>query len=168
MMLLLLLLLYDSIACIAFRAPCKEKQLLKKNDEVKIKMDCIWGYKNCLARFSKFIFLTLQLWIVKLGSNLFAMHGVVICHLDWSNSFVNIIIKLQPSLSTTAILGTKESDGDREAAWPSGLRVGLAIWQSCVRVPLWPLAGFVLGRPEFKSLATLVNSQLVASCQLGF
>ena len=28
---------------------------------------------------------------------------------------------------------------------------------------LWPLAGFVLGRPEFKSSATLVNSQLVAS-----
>ena len=50
-----------------------------------------------------------------LGSNLFAMHGVVICHLDWRNSFVNIIIKLQPNLSTTAISGTKESDGDREA-----------------------------------------------------
>jgi len=29
-------------------------------------------------------------------------------------------------------------------------------------------AGFVLGRPEFRSLATLVNSQLVASSQLGF
>ena len=28
-------------------------------------------------------------------------------------------------------------------------------------VPLWLLAGFVLGRPEFKSSATLVNSQLV-------
>ena len=39
---------------------------------------------------------------------------------------------------------------------------------SWVRVPLWPLAGFVLGRPEFISSATLVNSQLVASCQLGF
>ena len=36
-----------------------------------------------------------------------------------------------------------------------------------VRVPLWPLAGFVLGRPQFKSTATLVSSQLVASCQLG-
>ena len=36
-----------------------------------------------------------------------------------------------------------------------------------VRVPLWPLAGFVLGCPEFKSLAALVNSQLVATCQLG-
>ena len=39
---------------------------------------------------------------------------------------------------------------------------------SWVRVPLWPLAGFVLGRPEFKSSAALINSQLVASCQLGF
>ena len=29
-------------------------------------------------------------------------------------------------------------------------------------------AVFVLGRPEFRSLATLVNSQLVASSQLGF
>ena len=36
-----------------------------------------------------------------------------------------------------------------------------------VRVPLWPLAGFVLGRPQFKSTATLVSSQLVAFCQLG-
>ena len=32
----------------------------------------------------------------------------------------------------------------------------------------WPLAGFVLGCSEFISSATLVNSQLVASCQLGF
>ena len=32
-----------------------------------------------------------------------------------------------------------------------------------IPVPLWPLAGFVLGRPEFKSSATLVNSQLVQS-----
>ena len=37
-----------------------------------------------------------------------------------------------------------------------------------VRVPLWPLAGFVLVSPEFKSSARLVNSQLVASSQLGF
>ena len=39
---------------------------------------------------------------------------------------------------------------------------------SWVRVPLCPLAGFVLSCPEFKSSATLVNSQLGASCQLGF
>ena len=37
-----------------------------------------------------------------------------------------------------------------------------------VRVPLWPLAGFVVGRPELKSSVTLVNSQLVACCKLGF
>ena len=35
-------------------------------------------------------------------------------------------------------------------------------------VPLWPLAGFVLGRPEFKSSVALVNGQLFASYQLGF
>ena len=56
----------------------------------------------------------------------------------------------------------------REAAWPSGQRVGLAIRRSRVRVPLRPLTGFVLGRAEFKFSATLVNSQLVAFCQLGF
>ena len=53
-------------------------------------------------------------------------------------------------------------------AWPSGQRIGLAIRRSRVRVPLWPLAGFVLGRPEFKFSAMIVNSQLVAFCQLGF
>ena len=53
------------------------------------------------------------------------------------------------------------------AAWPSGQRVELAIQRCRVRVPLWPLAGSVFGRPELKSLAT-VNSKLVASCQLGF
>ena len=34
--------------------------------------------------------------------------------------------------------------------------------------PPLALAGFVLGLPEFKSSATLVNGQPVASCQLGF
>ena len=37
-----------------------------------------------------------------------------------------------------------------------------------VQFLLWPLAGFLLGCLEFKSSATLVNSQLVASHQLGF
>ena len=55
-----------------------------------------------------------------------------------------------------------------EAAWPNGQHVELAIRRSLVRVALWQLAGLVLGRPEFKSSATLVNNQLVASCQLGF
>ena len=44
----------------------------------------------------------------------------------------------------------------------------LAMRRSRVPVPLWPLAGFVFGRLEFKSSAALVNSQLVASCQLEF
>ena len=54
-----------------------------------------------------------------------------------------------------------------EGAWPSGQRVGR---NPMVRgsSPALPLAGFVLGSPEFKSSATLVNSQLVASYQLGF
>ena len=56
----------------------------------------------------------------------------------------------------------------KDAAWPSGQCIRLTIWQSRVRVPLWPLAGFVLSCPEFQSSATLVKSQLVASCQLGF
>ena len=47
-------------------------------------------------------------------------------------------------------------------------RVGLAIRRSRIRALLRPFAGFVLDRPEFKSSATLVNSQMVASCQLGF
>ena len=56
-----------------------------------------------------------------------------------------------------------------EAAWPSGQRVGLVvISRSQVRVRPWPLAGFFLCRPEFRSSAALVNIQLVASCQFGF
>ena len=39
---------------------------------------------------------------------------------------------------------------DKEAGWPSGHRLGLAIPQSRVEVPLWPLARFVLGPPKFK------------------
>ena len=60
----------------------------------------------------------------------------------------------------------RRRSGQRVSAWPSGQRVGLAIRRSRVRVPLWPLAGFVLGRPEFKFSATLVNSQLVANFNL--
>ena len=54
------------------------------------------------------------------------------------------------------------------AEWWNGQWVGLAIRYSWVWVPLWPLAGFVLGCPKFKSSALLVNCQLVDSCQLGF
>ena len=51
-----------------------------------------------------------------------------------------------------------------EAVWLSGWRIGFAIQWSRVRVPLCPLAGFVLGLPEFKSLATLVKQP--AGCLL--
>ena len=57
---------------------------------------------------------------------------------------------------------------DIKSAWsPSrrGQQVGrLVIWWSLVRFSFWSLAGFVLGRPDFKSPRTLVNSRLVASC----
>ena len=52
----------------------------------------------------------------------------------------------------------------KKVAWPSGQRVGLAIGRSWVLVPLWRLSGFVFGCSELKSSASLVNSQLVASC----
>ena len=55
-----------------------------------------------------------------------------------------------------------------EATWLRGQRVGLAIQQSQIHIPLWPLAGFVLSLPEFKSTATLLISQPVASCEVGF
>ena len=55
-----------------------------------------------------------------------------------------------------------------EATWPSGKRVGLAIRRFPVRVPLQQLPGFVLGRPEFKSLATIVNCQPVTPAIWGF
>ena len=50
------------------------------------------------------------------------------------------------------------------AANLSSQHVGSAIWRSRVQVLLWPLARFALSCPKFKSLAMLVNSQLVASC----
>ena len=56
----------------------------------------------------------------------------------------------------------------RQRGRSSGRRVGLAIRRSRVRVLFRPLAGFVLGRPEIKSSATPLYSQLVTSCQLGF
>lgn len=55
-----------------------------------------------------------------------------------------------------------------EAVWLSGQCVGLAIRHSWVRILRWPLDGFVLSHPNFKSFATLENSQLDATCQLGY
>ena len=53
-----------------------------------------------------------------------------------------------------------------EATWPRGQRVGLAIQQSQIHIPLWPLTGFVLGLPEFKSTAALLISQPAGSCEV--
>ena len=53
------------------------------------------------------------------------------------------------------------SIGGSVAKWPTR-RTGNP------EVPLGPLAGFVNCRPEFKSSATLVTSQVGASGQLGF
>ena len=44
----------------------------------------------------------------------------------------------------------------------------LASRRSWLRVPLWPPAGFVLAYLEFRYKATIVNSQPLASCQVGF
>ena len=59
---------------------------------------------------------------------------------------------------------------DIKSAWTSsrrGHQVGrLAIWRSLVRFSFWSLVEFVLGRLDFKSSRTLVNSRLVASCQV--
>lgn len=53
----------------------------------------------------------------------------------------------------------------------------MAEWPACrthnqavpgLSLPLWPLDGFVLDHPQFKSLAMLVNNQLVVFCQLEF
>ena len=65
----------------------------------------------------------------------------------------------------------KQKTGSVAEWWPSGQRVGLAIRRSRVRVPLWRIARVALGCLEFKSWPTQlvhVNSQVVASCQLGF
>ena len=54
------------------------------------------------------------------------------------------------------------------AVWLSSLHVGLVIQRFWIQVPLWPPARFVLSHLKFKTLAMLVNIQLVVSCQLGF
>ena len=48
-----------------------------------------------------------------------------------------------------------------EATWLHGQHVGLAIQQSQIHIPLWPLAGFVLGLPEFKSTARSSSANLL-------
>ena len=51
--------------------------------------------------------------------------------------------------------------------WPACWNHHLAVPGLSLR-PLWPLDGFVLDHPQFKSLAMLVNNQLVVFCQLEF
>ena len=52
-----------------------------------------------------------------------------------------------------------------EATWLRGQLVGLAIQQSQIHIPLWPLAGFVFNLPKFKSMTILLISQPVALCE---
>ena len=54
-----------------------------------------------------------------------------------------------------------------EATWLRGQHVGFAVHKSQIHIPLWPLAGLVLGLPEFKSTAMLLISQPVGSCEVG-
>ena len=56
--------------------------------------------------------------------------------------------------------GNKITD-TREAPWPSVEGAGLVIHTPQVQVAPWPLAGFALSSPKFKSSAVLVKSQLV-------
>ena len=50
--------------------------------------------------------------------------------------------------------------------WPACSTHNPAVPTSSLQ--LWPLKGFVLDHPQFKSLAMLVNNQLVVFCQLEF
>ena len=65
------------------------------------------------------------------------------------------------------ILGISTTYGLWEAEWPIAKNVGLVIRWSPSSSPALAACFFVLGRPQFKSTATLVSSQLVAFCQLG-
>ena len=45
-------------------------------------------------------------------------------------------------------------DVKKAAVWPRGYGAEIVIWWPQVQVPPWPLAGFILDSPEFKSLIT--------------
>ena len=94
-------------------------------------------------------------------------HSVCLVTTSYERKITLCVMKLKNERTNRERFRRPVKEG-RKAAWPSGQRVGLAIRRSRVGVPLWPLAGFVLGRPEFKFSATFVNSQLVGFCQLGF
>ena len=65
-----------------------------------------------------------------------------------------IIISLRLRIYIIVLFKPNQLDFRRQRG-RDGQRV--AVRRSRVRVPLWPLAGFVLGRPEFKSSAMLVK-----------
>ena len=77
-------------------------------------------------------------------------------------------------LSSIRPLGTRLSSyvkvGDcfKEAAWPSDLCVGRVSGRPGYESRSDPVCGFVMGRPEFISSATFVNSELFASSRLEF
>ena len=62
----------------------------------------------------------------------------------------------------------KVGDCFKEEAWPSGLCVGLVSGRPGYESRSDPVCGFVMGRPEFISSATFVNSELFASSRLEF
>ena len=65
--------------------------------------------------------------------------------------------------NTLRYLNKKEESFIKEAAWPSGQRVGGPGFESRSGHYL----DLILGSPEFKSSATLVNSQLVCLWPAG-
>ena len=69
-----------------------------------------------------------------------------------SQSVLSLETKRTTLRNTACLIYTLTLNGYKEAAWPSGQRVGLVIPLSQVRVRLWTLAGIVRGLPEFKSL----------------
>ena len=71
-------------------------------------------------------------------------------------------------LGTTLSSYVKVGDCFKEAAWPSGLCVGLVSGRPGYESRSDPVCGFVMGRPEFISSATFVNSELFASSRLEF
>jgi len=81
---------------------------------------------------------------------------------DYTHYFIHNCKLLQSDWTTSATIL------EGSVAECRAQRVRIDIRRYRVQVPLWPLAGFVLGPSKFKSSSTLVNRQLAASCQLGF
>ena len=92
----------------------------------------------------------------------------------WAIFKSTILPTSSPGPSPIRLLGTRLSSyvkvGDcfKEAAWPSGLCVGLVSGRPGYESRSDPVCGIVMGRPEFISSATFVNSELFASSRLEF